>query len=96
MADDQELARTITDYITREYADALQGTNVEADTPLISSGLVDSLSMVSLKVFLEQTYHLRVPDREASAEAFDSVSAPVPLPRASAPVPGETGRERPW
>ncbi len=81
MADDQTLARTITDYITREYADALQGTVVAADTPLISSGLIDSLSMVSLKVFLEQTYRLRIPDREASAEAFDSVSSLVRMLR---------------
>lgn len=81
MADDQALVRTITDYITREYADALQGTSVDADTPLISSGLVDSLSMVSLKVFLEQTYHLRIPEREASAEAFDSVNALVRMLR---------------
>jgi acyl carrier protein len=81
MADDQHLTRTIQDYITREYADTLQGTPVDADTPLISAGLIDSLSMVSLKVFLEQTYHLRIPDREASAEAFDSVSAIVQLLR---------------
>lgn len=81
MADDRELARTITDYINREYADALLGTHVAADTPLISSGLIDSLSMVSLKVFLEQTYHLRIPDREASAEAFDSVTALVRMLR---------------
>jgi acyl carrier protein len=81
MADDQALARTITDYITREYADALQGTPLAPETPLISSGLVDSLSMVSLKMFLEQTYHLRIPDREASAEAFDSVSSLVRMLR---------------
>ena len=81
MADDQQLTRTIQDYITREYADALQGTPVDADTPLISTGLIDSLSMVSLKVFLEQTYHVRIPEREASAEAFDSVSALVQMLR---------------
>jgi acyl carrier protein len=73
MADDQQLARTIMDYIAREYADALQGAPLDADTPLISSGLIDSLSMVSLKMFLDQTYRLRIPDAEASAEAFDSV-----------------------
>ena len=81
MADDPALVQTITDYITREYEDALQGTPVAPDTPLISSGLIDSLSMVSLKVFLEQTYHLRIPDREASAESFDSVSALVRMLR---------------
>jgi acyl carrier protein len=81
MADDQQRARTILDYITREYADALQGMPIDADTPLISSGLIDSLSMVSLKMFLDQTYHLRIPDAEASAEAFDSVGAIVQLLR---------------
>jgi len=81
MADDQQMTRTIQEYVTREYEDALQGTPVDADTPLISSGLVDSLSMVSLKVFLENTYHLRIPDQEASVEAFDSVSAIVRMLR---------------
>ena len=81
MADDQQLARTILDYIAREYADALQGTPLAPETPLISAGLIDSLSMVSLKMFLDQTYRVRIPDAEASAEAFDSVTAIVQLLR---------------
>ena len=60
---------------------ALQGAPMDANTPLISSGLIDSLSMVSLKMFLDQTYHVRIPDAEASAEAFDSASALVALLR---------------
>jgi acyl carrier protein len=78
---DQQLARTILDYIQREYADALAGATIDANTPLISSGLIDSLSMVSLKVFLEQTCRLRIPDSEASAESFDSVGALVRMLR---------------
>jgi acyl carrier protein len=81
MTDDRQLSQTILDYINREYVDALQGTPLTADTPLISSGLIDSLSMVSLKVFLNQTYRLRIPDREASAEAFDSVNAIIEMLR---------------
>jgi len=81
MADDPQIARTILDYVMREYADALQGAPIDASTPLISSGLIDSLSMVSLKMFLDQTYRVRIPDAEASAEAFDSVSALVALLR---------------
>ena len=81
MADDQQIARTILDYITGEYADALQGASIDANTPLISSGLIDSLSMVSLKMFLDQTYRVRIPDAEASAEAFDSVNSLVALLR---------------
>jgi acyl carrier protein len=81
MADERQIARAILDYITREYADALQGALIDANTPLISSGLIDSLSMVSLKVFLDNTYRVRISDAEASAEAFDSVSAIVILLR---------------
>jgi len=81
MTDDRQMTETILDYVRREYVDALQGTEIAADTPLISSGLIDSLSMVSLKVFLDQTYRLRIPDREASAEAFDNVSSIVAMLR---------------
>jgi len=81
MPDDQQIARTILDYITREYADALQGATIDATSPLISSGLIDSLSMISLKVFLDQTYRLRIPEADASAETFDTVAGIVKMLR---------------
>jgi acyl carrier protein len=81
MPDDQQIARTILDYIVREYADSLQGAPIDANSPLISSGLIDSLSMVSMKVFLDQTYHLHVPDGEATTESFDSVTGMVQMLR---------------
>ena len=81
MPDDKQLAQTILDYISREYADSLLGTTIGPDSPLLSSGLIDSLSMVSLKVFLDQTYRVRIPDSEASAEAFDSVNQIIKMLR---------------
>lgn len=68
-----ELRRVILDYVSREYLEEGDDRVVAADTPLISSGIVDSFSMVSLKLFLERKYSLRIPDAEASPEAFDSV-----------------------
>ena len=44
------------------------------DTPLISGGIVDSFSMVSLKRFLENKYKISIPDDKATPEAFDSVN----------------------
>jgi acyl carrier protein len=81
MPDDQQIEHTILDYITREYADALQGATIDLDSPLISSGLIDSLSMVSMRVFLEQNYGLRIPEAEATADAFDSVAGMARLLR---------------
>ena len=62
-------------YIRDEYLDEEQAEDIELneDTPLISSGIVDSFSMVSLKRFLERKYEISIPDDEASPEAFDTV-----------------------
>jgi acyl carrier protein len=37
--------------------------------------------MISLKVFLEQTYRLRIPEADASAESFDTVAGIVKMLR---------------
>jgi acyl carrier protein/D-alanine--poly(phosphoribitol) ligase subunit 2 len=68
-----ELQKAILDYVKKEYLDADSDTAVEVDTPLISSGIVDSFSMVSLKTFLEKKYKIQIPDAQATPEAFDSV-----------------------
>ena len=67
-----ELKDAILEYVIGEYAD--EDDKITFDTPLISSGLVDSFSMVSLKRFLEVRYKISIPDEDASPEAFDSVN----------------------
>jgi acyl carrier protein len=63
---------TILKYVIEEYGQ--EDDKITYDTPLISSGLVDSFSMVSLKRFLEVKYKISIPDEAASPEAFDSVN----------------------
>ncbi len=67
-----ELKETILKYVIEEYAE--EDDKITYDTPLISGGLVDSFSMVSLKRFLEVKYKISIPDDDASPEAFDSVN----------------------
>jgi len=69
-----ELRQTILDYVIKEYVEEGDDVVVDLDTPLISGGIVDSFSMVSLKRFLEKKYQIQIPDSEATTEAFDSVS----------------------
>ena len=64
----------ILDYIKNEYLEEEDEEDIDFDTPLISGGIVDSFSMVSLKVFLEVTYKIQLPDSKATPEAFDSVN----------------------
>ena len=67
----------ILEYIKNEYLDEDEAEDVVLDenTPLISSGIVDSFSMVSLKRFLERKCGISIPDEEASPQAFDTVSS---------------------
>lgn len=67
-----EMKEVIKNYVIREYVE--DDTDVTYDTPLISGGIVDSFSMVSLKRFLENKYQIAIPDDKATPEAFDSVN----------------------
>lgn len=66
------MKETILKYVINEYAE--EDDDVTFDTPLISGGLVDSFSMVSLKRFLEVKYKISIPDDKATPEAFDNVN----------------------
>ena len=68
----EDMKETILEYVIEEYAD--EDDDVTFDTPLISGGLVDSFSMVSLKRFLETKYKISIPDEKATPEAFDTVT----------------------
>ncbi|MBI5645824.1 MAG: acyl carrier protein [Ignavibacteriae bacterium] len=69
-----QIKDVVLTYVKNEYLEADDDREITFDTPLISSGIVDSFSMVSLKVFLETTYSISIPDAKASPEAFDSVN----------------------
>jgi acyl carrier protein len=66
----------ILEYIKNEYIDEDEADEIALDeqTPLISSGIVDSFSMVSLKRFLEKKYSISIPDEQATPEAFNTVA----------------------
>jgi len=68
-----ELKNAILDYVKKEYLEEDDDREVTFSTPLISGGIVDSFSMVSLKRFLETKYKIQIPDAKATPEAFDSV-----------------------
>jgi acyl carrier protein len=74
-----DLNDVILAYVKEEYGS--EDDVITVDTPLISGGLVDSFSMVSLKRFLEVKYKISIPDEDASPEAFDSVTKIADLVR---------------
>jgi acyl carrier protein len=76
-----EMEQTVLAYVAKEYLEEDDDRELTVDTPLISGGIVDSFSMVSLKRFLEKKYAIRIPDEEATPAAFDSVTRIAELVR---------------
>ena len=74
----EEMKKLVLEYIIKEYFED-EDKEVNYDTPLISSGYVDSFAMVSLLVFLERKFKIKIPPGKASPEAFDSINKIVAL-----------------
>jgi len=69
----QEIERDVRRFIGENFiidgeADALAG-----DASLTQHGVLDSMGVLELILFLEQRYGLQVPDEEALPENLDSV-----------------------
>lgn len=50
------------------------GKVIAADEALISSGLIDSFSLMDLALFIEDTFGVRVEDTELNADTFDNLN----------------------
>lgn len=75
----EDLSQLIIDYVKKEYLEEDAEEEIDETTPLISSGIVDSFSMVSLKTFLEKKFNIKIPDEKATTEAFDTVHNMIEL-----------------
>ncbi len=76
-----EITEVVRNYVIREYLEEGDDREITETTPLISGGIVDSFSMVSLKRFLEKKYAIQIPDSDATPDAFDTVQSIVALVR---------------
>jgi len=47
---------------------------ITADEALISSGLIDSFSLMDLALFVEDTFNVRIEDTELNADSFDTLT----------------------
>jgi acyl carrier protein len=48
---------------------------IKADEALISSGLIDSFSLVDVALFVEDEFGVTIDDTELNAETFDTLDA---------------------
>jgi acyl carrier protein len=46
---------------------------IQEDTPLLSSGLVDSLTLIEFVAYLQKKFDVRIPSERLTIEQFDTV-----------------------
>jgi acyl carrier protein len=75
----------INDYISQELVRDLALLPVTDDTPLLESGILDSLSLLQLVVFLEERFGITVGDADLLPQNFETVNTICAYLRAREP-----------
>jgi len=68
----EELIATIEKFIATEIAKQ-PDRSIAANEKLISSGLIDSFSLVDLGLFVEDTFGVIIDDTELNVDTFDTL-----------------------
>ena len=68
----KEYAQWMIDYVVKEVIQ--RPVELNADTPLVSSGLIDSLALVNILQYLEDVTRMRIPASKVQPKDMDSVA----------------------
>ena len=68
---ESEIITKLTQYISSEILKKSEN-KLDPDEALISSGLVDSFSLVDLALFVEDNFNVIIDDTELNADTFDT------------------------
>jgi len=71
-ADSTELMKQLTAYISEKVMKG-KGAAINEDTPLVSSGLIDSFAMIEVFLELQKIAGKKIPASKVQAKDMDSV-----------------------
>jgi len=74
MHDRERPSRAIRSYIVKQFPVARKDS-LRDDSQLLTSGIVDSLGMLDLVRFLEDSFMIQISDEELTPENFASVAS---------------------
>lgn len=69
-----EIIAKLNDYLRTEILQQ-PDREIALDEALISSGLIDSFSLVDVALYVEDTFGVHIDDTELNAETFDTLNA---------------------
>ena len=69
----EEIAKAVHGYILTEFLPGEDPAELTEETPLITGGILDSITTLKLVVFLEERFGIIVEAHEAGVEHLDSI-----------------------
>jgi acyl carrier protein len=69
---DEQISTPLSKYISTSILKQ-PGRPIRPDEPLLSSGLIDSFSLMDLALFVEDNFGVRIEDTELNAQTFDTL-----------------------
>ena len=82
---EEKIKALVKDYVLKEMLPGESSDQLDHDTPLISGGIIDSVSILGLVGYLETTFDVRVEAHETDAdymETIDHIAAMIVRKRA--------------
>jgi len=73
------VSNKVKDFLKKEMFRKKGNDEIGDDMNLLESGIIDSLGLIRLIEYLENTFSLNIPDEEVLAENFESMSAIIAL-----------------
>jgi acyl carrier protein len=77
---ENNIENTLSQYIARQILKQPK-RSIAPDEPLISSGLIDSFSLVDMALYIEDSFGVHIDDTELNADTFDTLAELAALVR---------------
>ena len=70
---DSTILQKLSEYVVNDILKQRKRV-LDPNTKLISTGLIDSFSLVDLAMFVEETYSVKIEDSELNSQTFDTMN----------------------
>lgn len=71
----ESIKDTLKEYVLNEFLPGENPEDLEDDTPLITGGIMDSISTIKFSLFVEEKYGVELQAHELSADYIDTLTA---------------------
>ena len=74
MTQQDQIEPTLHEYILETFLPGEDPSELKADTPLITAGILDSVATLKLVAFLEERFNIQIDAHEADSEHLNTIA----------------------